>query len=331
MTSRHATVEDPPRLRGRPRRLHPRHLHAGAAPAARVARDAERADPRRRSHRRGGLRGTGGPPRAARDRRAAAVALTPARRTSSRSTSTPAPAPRPARGAATRAAARGAPELLYVKLDSLLRGHLGAAIDGALDASGAELALVAPAFPAQGRTTAGGVQHAGGEPVADLVARLREQSARPVEAIGRDVGRLERTGLLVCDAEDDADLARIVAAGRAAGRPLVWAGSAGLAAALFDGLRGHGPSPPAPGARRARRARRLRLRRAGRARAARRAAGAGPAPSPSPSTPRRRTRAPAASAVTRGDDAVVHLAGPGRWPRWPRPPRSPPSTPPGSC
>ena len=52
----------------------------------------------------------------------------------------------PAAGAraATRAAAHGAPELLYVKLDSLLRGHLGAAIDGALDASGAELALVAP-------------------------------------------------------------------------------------------------------------------------------------------------------------------------------------------
>ena len=56
------------------------YIHDIATPArkpaegetARVARDAERADPRRRSHRRGGLRGAGGPPWAARDRRAAA-------------------------------------------------------------------------------------------------------------------------------------------------------------------------------------------------------------------------------------------------------------------
>ena len=74
----------------------------------------------------------------------------------------------------TREAARGAAAatVLYVKLDSRLRGHLGAAIDGALAGAQAEIAVVAPAFPAQHRTTVDGSQLVEGEPVADLVARL---------------------------------------------------------------------------------------------------------------------------------------------------------------
>jgi uncharacterized protein YgbK (DUF1537 family) len=143
----------------------------------------------------------------------------------------------------TREAARGAGEeaLLYVKLDSQLRGHLGAAIDGALEGGGAEIALVAPVFPAQ---------H--GEPMADLAGRLRSQMTRPVTGIGRaaihDGGlddALGRPGgrVIACDAVDAADLARIAAAGRAAARRLVWAGSAGLAAALFEGLPAHARAP----------------------------------------------------------------------------------------
>lgn len=147
----------------------------------------------------------------------------------------------------TRAAARGADEttLLYVKLDSRLRGHLGAAIDGALAGAGRDVALVAPAFPGQGRTTVGGHQCVDGEPVADLVERLRTQTTRRVTRVelaalrdgGLEIALAEDGGqVLACDAADDADLVRIVAAGRAVGRSVVWAGSAGLAAALFDGL-----------------------------------------------------------------------------------------------
>ena len=121
----------------------------------------------------------------------------------------------------TRAAVRDA-GLLYVKLDSRLRGHVGAAIEGALEGAEAEVAVVAPAFPAQGRIPA----------LADLVERLRSQTSRPVRS-GLD---LETPGIVACDAADDADLARIAAAGRAAGRRVVWAGSAGLAAALFEGM-----------------------------------------------------------------------------------------------
>jgi uncharacterized protein YgbK (DUF1537 family) len=150
----------------------------------------------------------------------------------------------------TREAARHAGDttLLYVKLDSRLRGHLGAAIDGALDGTGAEIALVAPAFPGQRRTTVDGRQCVDGEPVADLVGRLRSQTTRRVRSSGRDGGLdrlLEEPGVIACDAVDDADLARIVAAGHAAGRRVVWAGSAGLAAALFEGLPASAGAPAA--------------------------------------------------------------------------------------
>jgi 4-phospho-D-threonate 3-dehydrogenase / 4-phospho-D-erythronate 3-dehydrogenase len=111
-------------------------------------------------------------------------------------------------------------DLLYVKLDSRLRGHPGAAIDGALDGSGAEVAIVAPAFPGQGRSV----------PVAELRDLLRRQTTRPV----RSALDLDAPGIVACDAVEDADLARIAAAGCAAGRRVVWAGSAGLAGALFD-------------------------------------------------------------------------------------------------
>jgi uncharacterized protein YgbK (DUF1537 family) len=129
----------------------------------------------------------------------------------------------------TRAAVHDT-DLLYVKLDSRLRGHVGAAIEGALDGSAAEVAIVAPAFPGQGRSV----------PVADLVALLRRQTTRPVRS-GFD---LDAPGIVACDAVDDADLARIAAAGRAAGRRVVWAGSAGLAAALFAELPAGAGSPP---------------------------------------------------------------------------------------
>ena len=133
--------------------------------------------------------------------------------------------------AATRDAAGGGAPLLYVKLDSLLRGHVGAALDGALDGAGAVTAVVAPAFPAQNRTTVGGRQLVEGEVVGDLLETLRAQTEREVIHV-RDRA-LDRPGVLVCDAEDDDDLARIASAGPAGA---VWAGSAGLAGALFRGL-----------------------------------------------------------------------------------------------
>lgn len=57
---------------------------------------------------------------------------------------------------AREAARRLAGRLVYKKMDSTLRGNLGAEIDGMLDGLGLARALVAPAFPNTGRTTENG-------------------------------------------------------------------------------------------------------------------------------------------------------------------------------
>src|SRR5688500_11961912 len=74
--------------------------------------------------------------------------------------------------AAVRAAIAGrahgggpAPALIYKKLDSALRGQLGAELIAAMEALGERRALVAPALPSEGRTTLGGRQHVGGVPL----------------------------------------------------------------------------------------------------------------------------------------------------------------------
>ncbi|MBE0584447.1 MAG: four-carbon acid sugar kinase family protein, partial [Desulfofustis sp.] len=60
-----------------------------------------------------------------------------------------------------------APDLIYKKIDSCLRGNLGAELDALLEASGAAASLVAPAYPTLGRTTVDDVHRLHGVPVAD--------------------------------------------------------------------------------------------------------------------------------------------------------------------
>jgi D-threonate/D-erythronate kinase len=116
--------------------------------------------------------------------------------------------------------------LLYRKLDSLLRGHPVADLRSALDVAGGSC-IVAPALPAEGRTTAGGTQRWPGgevdlrvlfEPLGDRVELRDAVTDADLDAVAREVVRRQD---------------RVVA------------GTAGLAAALARAL-GVGPVPPAP-------------------------------------------------------------------------------------
>jgi uncharacterized protein YgbK (DUF1537 family) len=102
---------------------------------------------------------------------------------------------------------------LFVKIDSTLRGPIAGLIEGALGASGRALAVVAPAFPDQGRLVRGGrlvVNGRVGASLVDLLGGLRVK---------------------IVDAEDNATLAEVArSAGRHPERLLV--GSAGLARQL---------------------------------------------------------------------------------------------------
>lgn len=158
---------------------------------------------------------------------------------------------------------------LYKKIDSTLRGNVAAEV-AALAPRG--LALVAPAYPALGRTTRGGVQYLDGVPVdqtdvwlneeltgsADLVAQLGAQgiscarldltTLRQPVALAAALRRALDSGLpaLVCDAERQSDLAALARASAPLVQQLFWVGSAGLAEALPGALGLTGTSAPRP-------------------------------------------------------------------------------------
>jgi len=163
-----------------------------------------------------------------------------------------------------RSVALGRP--VFKKIDSLLRGNVGAEVAAALAAltdSDRGLAVVAPAFPGTGRTTVGGVVHVDGVPNEDgefagdvaaalAVAGLRVERLTPDPADGAEqvAARLERlhaegADAVVLDAVDDDDLDRIARACRLLTTPTLATGSGGLAAHMVpsDGSAA-APAPP---------------------------------------------------------------------------------------
>ncbi|MFF8809530.1 four-carbon acid sugar kinase family protein [Streptomyces omiyaensis] len=148
----------------------------------------------------------------------------------------------------TREAARAlsGAGLLLKTVDSTLRGHVAAELHAAREGSGRRAVVIAPAFPAEGRTTLEGVQYVRGVRVDE--SEFARDPAHPVrtadlarllpDAVPVAPGRtgllpelLARGGLFACSAATDADLDRIVAA-VPDHRAVLWVGSPGLAAAL---------------------------------------------------------------------------------------------------
>jgi uncharacterized protein YgbK (DUF1537 family) len=152
---------------------------------------------------------------------------------------------------ATRAAREA--RIVYKKLDSTLRGNVAAELAAALGGARRERVVVAPAFPAAGRTTVGGIQCVNGVPVdetemandpntpvseahvpgllADAFSSVGELGVEDLADLELVRKTLEDYECVVADAERDADLKTLV---RAVSDPatVLWAGSAGLALAL---------------------------------------------------------------------------------------------------
>src|ERR687893_1800639 len=143
--------------------------------------------------------------------------------------------------------------VVYKKLDSTFRGNIGAELAAALGSARRDRVVVAPAFPAAGRTTVGGIQRVHGVPVDETemandpqtpvreahVPSLLADAFSSVGTLGvedlADHERVRRTledrECVVADTERDADLEALVRAVPDPARVL-WAGSAGLALAL---------------------------------------------------------------------------------------------------
>lgn len=132
-------------------------------------------------------------------------------------------------------------ELAFLKLDSLLRGHVAATLAACAVAGRFNAVAVAPAFPAQGRITRHGRQLAHGSDVGvDLPGAL---AALGLPVALRRPGDDLPPGVSLWDAETDADLAAI--AGMARGRVL-WCGAGGLAGALGGAVPTLSDPLPAP-------------------------------------------------------------------------------------
>ncbi len=168
-----------------------------------------------------------------------------------------------------------APDTIYKKIDSCLRGNLGAELDALLEATGAAVSFVAPAYPAQGRTTINDVHRLHGVPVADteigrdplgpvresrLSKLLAGQSRLTVGRIGLDqldkpadrlsarIQTLIDSGChhLVFDAETTGHLDSIARLASRYGSTILPVGSAGLAGSLARIMAGEQVAPPRP-------------------------------------------------------------------------------------
>lgn len=140
--------------------------------------------------------------------------------------------------------------IAFKKIDSLLRGHSALEVATAYRTGGFASAIVAPAFPAQGRITRGGVQRMRGLDGSwvDVAPKFLEE----LRGHGLDARRagtptsLRGAGVFLCDAETDAELTAIVARAPRLETPLLWAGAAGLAAALAGSRTPRCTLPPKP-------------------------------------------------------------------------------------
>ena len=153
-------------------------------------------------------------------------------------------------------------DIVVKKIDSTLRGNVVAETMALLDISGRREAVVAAAFPAQGRTVRGGVVHVDGRPLAQTdfakdalspppLAPLQEvfALAKPglrVQTVTAAPALLGGADVWVADSEVDADLTGIVTRFADRANDVLMVGSAGLTHALalvcFDG----GPVPASP-------------------------------------------------------------------------------------
>jgi 4-hydroxythreonine-4-phosphate dehydrogenase len=162
--------------------------------------------------------------------------------------------------------------ILFKKVDSTLRGNVASETVAALEASGRRTAIFAPAFPAQGRVTRGGVMFVHGvplaqtefvndalspaprAPIAQFMASaapqwtIRVAAARDLQAAlaAHSDGGTDRQ-LCIVDAETQQDLRLAISSLRDRLSSCLLVGSAGLSTALVDDFAGSSAGPARTG------------------------------------------------------------------------------------
>ncbi len=149
---------------------------------------------------------------------------------------------------------------VFKKVDSLLRGNVGAEIAASLEAlrrtDRPVLAIVAPAFPRTGRTTLNGIVHMAGSPlgsqrrIADVLSGAGLSHALVSTDDWTDPTSLAvrfqqiltaNIDTAIVDARNDSDLAAIVAAAESLGDQALLVGSGGISAPLASSFESDDP------------------------------------------------------------------------------------------
>lgn len=147
---------------------------------------------------------------------------------------------------------------LFKKIDSTLRGNIGAEVRAALAASGKKRALIVPAVPRLGRVTRNGKVEVNGVALIDTeyasdpktpVISARILTQLEIDGSEIDLATLrsdrfparlaEQQGVLVIDAEQESDIALILAAAAQLDETPLLVGAAGLSDALGAQLSVH--------------------------------------------------------------------------------------------
>ncbi|WP_232324819.1 four-carbon acid sugar kinase family protein [Halobacillus mangrovi] len=148
---------------------------------------------------------------------------------------------------------------VFKKIDSTMRGNIGAEIDAVMDVYPFQISIVVPSFPKSNRVTENGIHYVSGIPLTDtefandptcpvddsnLVALLEKQSNRSVKLISledvrkgptylierlRDISIHSPKSIVVMDAVSEEDLNSISLAGWELKENALWVGSAGIA------------------------------------------------------------------------------------------------------
>lgn len=152
-------------------------------------------------------------------------------------------------------------DILFKKIDSTLRGNVVSEVEEVLKLSKKEIAIVAPAYPKNGRTTVNGIHYVRGIPVGETEAAtdprcpvkhshiptlFQIQGSLPTASIPLEQVRMatlrdristvsqEGKRILIFDSVGEEDLQKIVREVVSSGRKSLWVGSAGLAEAIAE-------------------------------------------------------------------------------------------------
>ena len=153
-------------------------------------------------------------------------------------------------------------DFIYKKVDSTLRGNVVAETVALMDACGRGVALVAPAFPAQGRTVTNGIVHVEGVPLAQTgfaTDALSEPPLAPLgevfgSVIGHDHVRAWRhgqpvtwpdRGVVIADAESQENMSELFDKVAGQAHQVLLVGSAGLGEILANRLQDANNTAPA--------------------------------------------------------------------------------------